>query len=387
MDFVRPTGAWADAKELEYLSALHQTEADHVRENATVSSLDIVYFLRSRYNMNFTHSQALNIVRGLSSDAYHRDRDGVDEAAQGDVTPKNNDEVPSTKKDDQGSTANGNQDHSMVKTDDNGEDNGEDESDGMIEEYLDLVQIVSILLIPSFARIAAGGTSRHQHAANATQDKKVDDLRLKDAVREFIVKSKQGAAEAPPTPDILENALSSMLSDLPEEQHDISEELVEYLLRKFGEYERAEDKQLIRTMTDLAKTPSSTTLTEEALLISSTSDLGPWDVESERRLSSFYYDVFGDNDPDKLKGLEKTDKTKDEEVPADEGDPTIEPWKVTDREFANVDPLTDSHSSLFIVVLIWFFFFGTYVHQGVAILSLSKGAAKSISHRCCTTAC
>ena len=71
MEFRRPTGALADTKELEYVSALHQT-SDDVRSNATVSSLDILHFLRSRYNMTLTHDQALAIVRGLSGDAYHR---------------------------------------------------------------------------------------------------------------------------------------------------------------------------------------------------------------------------------------------------------------------------------------------------------------------------
>ena len=63
--FQRRVGAAADAKELEYIIALHQTCMPQTRENATVSSLDVYRLLRSRYRINakyFTCEDAAVLV-------------------------------------------------------------------------------------------------------------------------------------------------------------------------------------------------------------------------------------------------------------------------------------------------------------------------------------
>ena len=62
--FTRPTGAAADVKELEYIIALHQTSLE-TRPNATVSSHDIRALLQSRYSLQISHEQALQVVRAL----------------------------------------------------------------------------------------------------------------------------------------------------------------------------------------------------------------------------------------------------------------------------------------------------------------------------------
>jgi hypothetical protein len=49
--FERPIGASADLKELEYISALHQTCPNQVRQDGSIDASDVRLFLRSRYGI------------------------------------------------------------------------------------------------------------------------------------------------------------------------------------------------------------------------------------------------------------------------------------------------------------------------------------------------
>lgn len=63
--FLRKAGAFADTKELEYISALHQTCLPFTRANGTISVTDVRILLSSRYGLKLTHKEALDVVRGL----------------------------------------------------------------------------------------------------------------------------------------------------------------------------------------------------------------------------------------------------------------------------------------------------------------------------------
>ena len=64
--FPLTTGPVAHVNELKYIAALLQTCEPHMRENGTISSVDIQRFLISRYGINILHDeQALDIIRGL----------------------------------------------------------------------------------------------------------------------------------------------------------------------------------------------------------------------------------------------------------------------------------------------------------------------------------
>jgi hypothetical protein len=65
MSFKRKVGAAADIKELEYIIALHQTCMPDPRENATVSSIDVMCLLKSRYTLEISHKQAIDVVAAL----------------------------------------------------------------------------------------------------------------------------------------------------------------------------------------------------------------------------------------------------------------------------------------------------------------------------------
>lgn len=63
--FRRPVGTAADVRELEYISALHQTSSV-LHTDGTVSAQDVLYFLRSRFGIDITSEDAIDIVRGLA---------------------------------------------------------------------------------------------------------------------------------------------------------------------------------------------------------------------------------------------------------------------------------------------------------------------------------
>ena len=65
--FRRRVGAAADISELEYVVALHQT-SDVLRENATISSRDVMRMLQSRYWLRISHEQAIELVRSFTGD-------------------------------------------------------------------------------------------------------------------------------------------------------------------------------------------------------------------------------------------------------------------------------------------------------------------------------
>ena len=63
--FRRPVDAAADVRELEYISALHQTSSV-LHTDGTVSAQDVLYLLRSRFGIDITSDDAIDIVRGLA---------------------------------------------------------------------------------------------------------------------------------------------------------------------------------------------------------------------------------------------------------------------------------------------------------------------------------
>jgi hypothetical protein len=63
--FERPVGSRADVKELEYISALHQTRVTGTRRSGTVNLLDVSRYLRSRFGLVVDNDQALDVIRGL----------------------------------------------------------------------------------------------------------------------------------------------------------------------------------------------------------------------------------------------------------------------------------------------------------------------------------
>ncbi len=62
--FERPVGAAADAKELEYIAALHQTQHGEQKDwrDASIEADDVKNFLLSRYGIEVTKKEVLDSI-------------------------------------------------------------------------------------------------------------------------------------------------------------------------------------------------------------------------------------------------------------------------------------------------------------------------------------
>ena len=142
--FKRAVGPRADVRELEYVAALQQTCANETRVCGTVSSIDILRYLKSRHGLEISHSQARDIVRGLGGGTAAKD---VMKSVSESVAKKQSQSVAVER-------------HEKWKN--TSKNDGEDHDEMLLGElvgprilYLDLVQMTSILLIPTLLRFAA----------------------------------------------------------------------------------------------------------------------------------------------------------------------------------------------------------------------------------------
>jgi len=126
-------GPEADLREIEYLSAIHQSEGTSIRPDGTISAADVRVYLRSRYGLYISKEEATQIVRGLGGTAKVADADQNDGDAD-DMDIEKNSSNP----------------NSPVPTTD-----GQDSKHGAgldDNNYLDLVQFLAILFIPTLQR-------------------------------------------------------------------------------------------------------------------------------------------------------------------------------------------------------------------------------------------
>jgi len=189
--FRRPKGAKSDVNELEYISSLHQTCLPDLRKDATISTTDICFYLRSRYGLKLNRCDVFDIVRGLGGSfrCDHND-DDVDDNDDDDDDCNDDDDINNDNLSigsnlrhsdyDEGSSVHVNvrvDEKDIMKNDyenDDGISVGIDdveeanifvtkrktnkhkviphEEHDDYEEYLDLVQVVSALLIPTFVK-------------------------------------------------------------------------------------------------------------------------------------------------------------------------------------------------------------------------------------------
>ena len=425
LSFKRRVGASADVKELEYIIALHQTCMPDTRDNATVSSIDVLRFLKSRYGLNVTHAKAIEIVRGLGgSDVvaanvtentkknfmpfFHKKKTGQSDLGETDESKAKIDESEAqdndkpvrhswdipllNKKASKGaSKPSGNEvGDSTLPAEEAGED--EDAQPRMVkvdpgvsdiensskieteevcasssavqeeniyvskdgsgadfpEQYIDLVQILSILLIPAVARAA-------DEFKNGPRERPIlpepTGHWLFHPIRRAVWKLLQHVADKMhshyegmrPLPErsLARDILNILLRDIRECQ--IDEDLIQSLLLQCGEVERANNPQLIREMVEAAQS-SSGCLDEEAFFNALTGDLQELDVDSDYQFSTFFEDVFGTDDPNKVTHIEAEDPVDHEN---DEEDPigsSAEAKKITESIDAGTDVAKKSSS-------------------------------------------
>jgi hypothetical protein len=390
--FERRIGPAADVKELEYIAALHQTCPFRLRTNGTVSSVDVMRFLKSRSNINITHQHALRIVRGLGGGRIGKDvieailqQEEQETCVQQEETKREGglafssnkksqppplleekeEDIPSDPFGIQGQQQQGgtkkkhllgflrkhaapenlvnNDDDDMSDVEhnnnhDNRNENGghapsnnehgkDDEADGLddvhqedidAEEFLDLVQIVSILLVPTLAR--AGKKYAESSAVPLELEEHVPTPEYRRGIQgwfeTYFANYKQKKAKEarelqesldpqPATliPDVLHVMLSGIQTNTQQtktnskqqqQQHPpvVNAHLVKQLLLQAGEVERAADAVLVDKMVQAAMSHSGC-LDEAAFVQALTGDLHLWKVGSEDTLTSSFYDVYG----------------------------------------------------------------------------------------------
>jgi hypothetical protein len=92
----------------------------------------------------------------------------------------------------------------------------------------------------------------------------------------------------------------------------VDADLVEGILWELGEFERAQDPQLVREMVQVASSTSGR-FDEEALANALTSDIQDWKVGSEENISTLFCDVFGRNDDGS--SIQRSSMPKEEDEP------------------------------------------------------------------------
>ena len=275
MKFIKPKGSTADLREIEYISALHQT-AETLRKDGTITSDDISMFLISRYGIEASSEHITNtIMKGFGG-------------------------------------------------------GGISESDGAT---MDLTEIVAMLLIPTLVRIKRGMMEeKSNHVVDSDADEVVGGNFIVghgNVVDEFDNKSTTNEQSAR-TVDLsssntygqsepIINTNESLMVRKPKKlfryvlkmiladtiQNDSSPppltvDLLRSIFLFYGEKEVAADKDLLQGMVDLAK-DAGDNLDEYVFANCCTSDVELYDIESEQRLSSTYLDVFGTHGSTKKK--------------------------------------------------------------------------------------
>jgi hypothetical protein len=388
--YQRLVGAGADAKELEYVSALHQTCMPSTRASATISSLDIQRYLVSRHGLLITPHQAKEIVQGLGGTrvpepVYVQVHEKLRAQAQAEFEAEQ--ERQSSKKRGGGSRAsnlfgslkqdNSSSNSSSIKPklhalwtqkgrkeaileeeqrrqqqeEVEGGDKKDDDADttpvfGLPApslEYLDIIQWTSILLIPTLVRYAAAGnTEETNHPPEDIPDSEAPSLdpqppELIDTVWKLLANS-MGKVEGSPA---------------------LTPEFVKELLTSHGEYERAQDEALIQEMIQVA---GSELFTKEAFLRALTVDVEQWKAGQEDEQSTYVHDVFGTDGLSKL--LEETGKKeadKKEEASRDvESSPSSQQDEKQMMGKTNslriIDSVVDSYASFFLLLNVWVFY-------------------------------
>ena len=309
--FRRRVGAAADVKELEYCVALHQTVP---RDNATVSSTDVRCLLASRYGLQLSHAQAGAVVRSLGGMMKHTEIDTVPSDnelwVETDSSEGENLEtklVPLASLSPSRSVGN----NTTFTSDAWHPSQPTPPTDRPTEEYLDMVQLLSILLLPYLAR-HADEFKNGRHPPPSIR-KNVGNRftqwywNIVHRIECWLANRWYRVYEScrPQPANVMDHAQKALLKRLndgsahgssergegyfrqrqgrPTPAPILDEQLVESLLLEYGEVERAQNSELIRDMVAVAQT-SSGRLDHAALLQAVSMDLQEWEVESEDRL-------------------------------------------------------------------------------------------------------
>lgn len=397
--FRRIVGAQADVKELEYIAALHQTCLPDTRANGTVSSLDIQALLASRYGLKLSHEECIDIVRGLGggisendlnlSSTATRTRQRLVRVFRERKKPVEGEEFesPSRRQKMAG--------HQSATTDLD-----------FFEEHFDLVQILSLLLIPVLKRTVLEGATTIEPITSAASEQVTyteDELRnfrtpflglclyyrLKAWHRMGVEKQRRLEQESlrPHPSNIIDCVLDITLREIQSSGESergegvqypaINESLVRGILLECGEIERSKDDKLIAEMVDVARSQSGK-LDKEAFPRALTADLDRWKVGSEDESSELYTDVFEETRSDTFKSnYERSRVAGSSRDPEMNG---LDQGRFTEGNtlgHSSIDFVVDAHFSVVCVTFIWFFYLLVTVTYATLFQTAVKPSCKT----------
>ncbi|KAL7553368.1 hypothetical protein ACHAWF_016652 [Thalassiosira exigua] len=293
----RPRGSFADVKELEYISALHQTGKNELRIDGSIHAIDIVHFLESRYGIKATVEEVRERILSAFGQCA-RSREASIRPDQNDVTICEN-IVP---------------DNDEMTVSDGGCIKNE-------EGRLDLTQILALLLVPLLLKAERSLVQEKQkqfelHSAPPTlvSDRENGEEKMtaghpEDTLRNISLHESppcfaMKGDKRPPDADLIDNVLRMMMHDATGDPNPrpLTKDLVRQLLCFYGEEEIAEDERLLDEMMMAATSsipPGTTPDVEEPALFDQhafvralTHDVQQYNVDNENHLTTNYYDVF-----------------------------------------------------------------------------------------------
>jgi len=322
----RPCGAVADVNELEYISALHQTGKDELREDGSIQACDIVAFLMSRHGIKVAEEE----VEEKIICTFGQQCTGVNRMQHGNHSGT--------------STTQSNIDRQLVTS---------------TRGCLDLIQILALLLIPLLLKAT-------QTLDQAQQESNTNRRELGTCLH-----SQKGDSRWPDA-DIVENVLRMMLHDATGDAtlRPLTKELLRQILCFYGEAEASNNEQLLEAMLLAATSQASTDIEGEPILLNQhsfahglTHDVQHYNIEFENSVTTNFQDVFLGEEEALKKGNSVT----------------------TVRTFSSIDYTADTFRSKSFVVLLWVVWILTYfsyLHSENILLTLSKLQCDQMNFGC-----
>lgn len=358
--FPFPCGANIDVKELEYIVSLHQTCLPTLRKDATIATNDIFLFLKSRYGLDLSSQDVLDILRGLGGNraqSFEVDSDNKGNDNNNNCVKSCSSHVGHDNKCDCIDIEKG----SRLIIDYASEENNDKEC------YLDLVQLVSILIIPTLVRCA-------NYAENTNQDE--SKTMLQDGQEttihgylfyEVLAILEKTSIAAKPSQFQQSPLFESDETTTRNKEVLLSKQSIIDLLLSVGEVSASCNDLLIDQMIECAlgtkhKDTIRGTLNEEVFMRAMTSDILEWEPETEGRWSTPFQDVFGCNPFDKNVCLCK-DFTNSS-IREDEHESTNISTIEIKSTLPYIDYIVDSFNSISFVLTLWVFYIysvGVYV--------------------------
>eukprot|EP00804_Cyclotella_cryptica_P013395 CCRYP_005153-RC/>CCRYP_005153-RC protein AED:0.37 eAED:0.37 QI:231/1/1/1/1/0.91/12/2182/791 len=360
--YSKPCGAIADVKELEYISALHQTEFNELRKDGSIRAIDITSFLMSRYGIQVNEEEVKETILKDFGQCPRQNEETMTDADDG-------------------------ADHETESCD--------EQSHKAPMEHLDLTQVLALLLIPSLLKASgrleeknqnkvkdeADGTrteglkdehnsenglsqlcSSSYHTAMSNLETLEESTNINSTHKKInsrrwaILQSERGDKHSPDS-DLIENVLGMILHDATGniQPQPLTKELLRQLLNFYGEADMADDESLLEGMileatNDTEGAPhdvegDGVILDKDTFARALTKDVRLYPTDNENNITTNYYDVFKTFAPNGRKSKMPTSV---------EADADSDIRHVTSVfTFPSIDYTADTFRSKSFVILLW----------------------------------